>query len=228
MADFMSRYKGRYRVLAEYDTSKNDFPRDANGNIDSSIGMYISCKNNNKIYAYGRDGHREMQLCAYIPSIGRGRNVKKRLKQLKVDYHDYDETDEEVTFRFSSNDINAVADLLGAKTIGKDISPLSVKNLPKADIKLPDEEMQKYRNVTKKLDKGDYLIIKNINNKFMDEVLAKKLREKGKRKLFDYTSDQKQMGLARDVKCYIYVKGLYEDYLSYLDSAIDDYYNGKQ
>ena len=229
MADWLStNMRGRYRVVAEYDTEKNDFPRDINGNIEQSTGTYIKCSNDIKLYAYGRDGHREMQMCCYVPSLVRGRNIKKKMKSENIEFHDYDESDSEVTFRFSSNDVDKVAHLVGAKTRGKGIPPFSVKNLPKSDIKLPDDEMNKYKAITKKLHKGDYLIIKNINQRFMDDVLAKKLREKGKRKPFDYRSEMKSMGLARDVKCYIYVKGLYEDYLSYLDSAIDDYYNGKQ
>ncbi len=229
MADWLStNMRDRYRVVAEYDTEKNDFPRDINGNIEQSTGTYIKCANNIKVYAYGRDGHREMQLCCYIPSLGRGRNIKKKMKSCGIEFHDYDETDSEVTFRFSSNDIDKVADIVGAKTYGKGISAFSVKNLPKSDIKMPDEELQRYKDVIKKIHDGDWLIVKNINKRFMDDVLAKKLRENGKRKPFDYKSDQKSMGLVRDVKAYIYTKGLYEDYLSYLDSAIDDYYNGKQ
>lgn len=228
MADYMMKYKNKYRLLAEIDESINDFPRDADGGISDSVGVYITCRNDNKIYSYGKDGHREMQLCAYIPSLKRGHNIVKKLGRLGVPYHDYDETDEEVTFRFSSNDIDVIAELLSAKTSGASISPFSTKNLPKSDLKLPDEELKRYKDITAKLHDGDWLIIKNINKKFMDEVLAKKLRPPKTRKLFDYRSDQKQMMLTRDAKTYIFVKGLFDEYLSYLDSAIDDYYNNKQ
>ena len=228
MADYMTKYKGKYRLLAEIDKSTNDFPRDADGGISDNVGVYITCKNNNQIYAYGTDGHREMQLCAYIPSLGRGRNVKKKLKQQNIDYYAYDETDEEVTFRFSSKDIEPVAEMLGAKIGGAGISPFSTKNLPKSDIKLPDEELQKYKDITVKIHDGDWLIVKNINKRFMDDVLAKKLRPQKTRKPFDYKPDMKSMGLARDAKAYIWKRGLYDEYLSYLDSAIDDYYNDKQ
>lgn len=229
MADWLTtKMKGKYRLLAEYDESTHDFPRDSDGGICDSVGVYISCKNANKIYAYGKDGHREMQLCAYIPSLKRGRNIVKKLDKLGVPYHDYDETDEEVTFRFSSNDIDVIAELLGAKTNGASISPFSIKNLPKSDIKLPDEELQKYKDITAKLHDGDWLIINSINKRFMDEVLAKKLRPPKTRKLFDYRSDMKKLMLSRDQKAYIWKRGLFDEYLSYLDAAINDYYNDKQ
>lgn len=226
--DYMTKYKGKYRLLAEYDTETNDYPRDSYGGISDNVGVYITCKNHNKIYAYGKDGHREMQLCAYIPSLKREHNIVKKLGKLGVLYHDYDETDEEVTFRFSSNDIDVVAELLGAKTSGASISPFSSRNLKKSDLKLPDEELQKYKVVTKKIHDGDWLIIKGINKKFMDEVLAKKLRPPKTRKLFDYKSDMKRLMLIHDQKTYIWKCGLFNEYLSYLYSAIDDYYNQQQ
>lgn len=229
MADWLStNVRDKYRVLAEYDTEKNDFPRDDNGNVDRSTGTYIRCANDIKIYAYGRDGHREMQLCCYVPSLCRGRNIKKKMKSCDIKFYDYDETDSEVSFKFSSINVDKVADIVGARTSGKGISPFSIKNLPKSDIKLPDEELQRYKDITAKIHDGDWLIIKSINNKFMDEVLAKKLRPPKTRKPFDYKSDRRSMGLARDVKAYIYIKNMWDEYMYYLDSAIDDYYNDKK
>lgn len=228
MADYIAtHYKGRYRCLAEIDKSKNDFPRDANGNIDQSTGVYIKCANNCQIYAYGTDGHREMQLGAYIPSLGRGRNIKKKLKRLGIAFDHYDESSCEVTFTFSSFDIDKVAEIMKARTAGAGISPFSTRNLKKNTVDIPDELTAQYKDAISKLDKSDMLLIKQLNKSFLNDVLAKKLREKGKRKPFDYAEDMKQMGLARDVKGYIYKKGLYGDYIHYLADAIVFYYSGK-
>lgn len=228
MADYIAtHYKGRYRCLAEIDESKNDFPRDANGNIDQSIGVYIKCANNCQIYAYGTDGHREMQLGAYIPSLGRGRNIKKELQQLGIAFDHYDESSCEVTFTFSSFDIDKVAEIMKARTAGAGISPFSTRNLKKNTVDIPDELTAQYKDAISKLDKSDMLLIKQLNKSFLNDVLAKKLRKKGKRKPFDYAEDMKQMGLARDVKGYIYKKGLYGDYIHYLADAIVFYYSGK-
>lgn len=228
MADYIAtHYKGRYRCLAEIDKSKNDFPRDVNGNIDQSTGVYIKCANNCQIYAYGTDGHREMQLGAYIPSLGRGRNIKKELQRLGITFDHYDESSCEVTFTFSSFDIDKVAEIMKARTAGAGISPFSTRNLKKNTVDIPDELTAQYKDAISKLDKSDMLLIKQLNKSFLNDVLAKKLRENGKRKPFDYVADMRQMGLARDTKGYIYKKGLYGDYIHYLTDAIVSYYSGK-
>lgn len=228
MADYIAtHYKGKYRCLAEIDESKNDFPRDANGNIDQSTGVYIKCANNCQIYAYGTDGHREMQLGAYIPSLGRGRNIKKELRCLGIAFDHYDESSCEVTFTFSSFDIDKVAEIMKARTAGAGISPFSTRNLKKNTVDIPDELTAQYKDAISKLDKSDMLLIKQLNKSFLNDVLAKKLRDKGKRKLFDYAEDMRKMGLARDVKGYIYKKGLYGDYVHYLADAISSYYSCK-
>lgn len=227
MNRYLMKYKGMYRVLPELDLDTNDFPRNSNGDIEDSCGLYITCKNNVKIYDYGKDG-KYMQLCAYIPSLKRGHNIIKQLDKLGVEYHDLDETDEEITFLFPSTEIDIVAKLLVAKTHGANISPFSTKNLPKNTVDIPNDDIAKYKQVTSRLNKTDMLVIKNANNGFLNDVLAKKLREKGKRKPFDFKSDQKSLGLARDTRGYIYIKGLWNEYLKYLTDKIDEYLEQKE
>lgn len=222
----LNNYKGKYRVLAELCTDTNDFPRDSEGNIDEGCALYIPCKYNGKIYAYGRDG-KYMQLCAYIPSRTRGRNIKKQMDKDKVFYHHYDETDEEVTFRFPSTEIDTVAKLVGAKVSGANISPFSTKNLPRTKVEIPTDKIQEYKNITSRLNRNDMLVIKTINKSFMDEILAKKLRPKGQRKMYDYREEQKKLGLSRDTKGYIYTKGLWEEYLGFLDAKITEHLNNQ-
>lgn len=227
MAHYMMKYKGTYRVLPELDLNTNDFPRDSNGNIEDSCGLYITCYNGAKIYDYGQDGHREMQLAAYIPSRIRGRNIKKEMDKQGIDYYNYDETDDESSFVFSSNDIDKVATLMKAKTSGAKTSPFSSKNLPKNTVEIPEDKIALYKEITGRLQRNDVFIIKSINSSFMNEVLAKKLREKGKRKLFDWRTDQKQMGLSRDIKGYIYSKGLWQEYIDYLDKKVSEHLKSK-
>lgn len=227
MNHYLMKYKGTYRVLPELDINTNDFPRDSNGNIENSCGLYITCQGGAKIYDYGKDG-KYMQLCAYIPSRTRGRNITKKLDGIGVKYSNYDETDEEVTFLFPSTEIDKIAKMLKAKTSGANISPFSNKNLPKNTVEIPTEQMQEYKKVTSRLNKGDTLVIKNINSSFMNDILAKKLREKGKRKPFDFKSDQKTLGLSRDTKGYIFVKGLWNEYLEYLAAKIDEHLKQKE
>lgn len=227
MNHYLMKYKGTYRVLPELDINTNDFPRDSNGNIENSCGLYITCQGGAKIYDYGKDG-RYMQLCAYIPSRTRGRNIVKKLDGIGVKYSNYDETDEEVAFLFPSTEIDKIAKILKAKTSGANISPFSNKNLPKSTVEIPMEQMQEYKKITSRLNKGDTLIIKSINSNFMNDILAKKLRERGKRKPFDFKSDQKTLGLSRDTKGYIYTKGLWNEYLEYLAAKIDEHLKQKE
>lgn len=118
MSNYLLRYKGKYRILPTLEEDTHDFPRRWNGVIDDS-DIYITCQYGNKIFCYGQyKGSRTVWLEAYIPSIGRGRNIKSELDRLHVEYKKYTETDKEVLFQFQAKDIESVANLLKAKTLG--------------------------------------------------------------------------------------------------------------
>ena len=220
MANYMMRYKGKYRVLCELDMDTNDFPRSSDGKIDDDVGLYIPCKYNGKIYAYGREG-KYMQLCAYIPSRTRGRNIKKQMDKDKVPYHHYDETDEEVSFLFPSTEIDIVAKLVGAKVSGANISPFSTRNLSKnKDIQIPEEDMGKYRNIVKTINKNNMYQIRIVTNNFLNNVLQRKERKKDKN--FDWKVDSKRMKLSRQLKEYIYMKGYWNNFISYFQKNIKE------
>ena len=73
MSYLIDKFKGQYRLMVEYDRNSNQFNRKANGTFED-IDVYIDCANNIRIFYFG-DG----QLEAYIPSLGRGRNVIKNI-----------------------------------------------------------------------------------------------------------------------------------------------------
>lgn len=219
---YMRQFKGRYRLKSIIDMRTNDFVRNPDGSIDDDVDVFIECKNGIKIYAYGQNGHREMQLACYIPSLKRGHKIIREVKKNKINYDNHDETDSEVMFTFSSNDIDKIAEIVGAKTYGANIGPFSTKNLPKNKIDIPDEDMAVYKEISSSVGTSGMSIIKNVNRSFMDDILAKQLRIKGKRAPFDYKSDMKQLGLARDIKGYIYLKGLWSEYIEYLKNQINE------
>ena len=161
----------------------------------------------------------------YVPSKVRGRNYVKNLEKIDVKALDYDETDDESTFKINASDIDSAVAILRPKTNGAKISPFSSKNLPKAQVDIPENELSRYKNLISKLGSSGMSVIRTANKNFLNEVLAKKLRPKGKRKPFDYASDMKAMCLSRDTKAYVYAKGLWEDYLKFLEIAIDTYLN---
>ena len=219
---YMMKYKGSYRLLPVIDQETNDFPRTPSGDVEEDLEIYIACQHDNRIYAYGTDGHKEMQLAAYVPSLGRGRNVRKAMDKEKIEYYAYDETDEEVRFIFSAKDIERVASLLKAKTGGANISPMSKRNLPKdKSVQIPDEDMKRYRDITSSLGKDKMFSIKSVNKSFMDNVLAKRLKENPRaRKPFDYKADMRRLMLAGKTREYIWVKGLWKEYVDYLNDNL--------
>lgn len=218
MAGYLvNHYKSIYRIMPVIDKSTNDFARDYTGKIDKD-NVYIACYYDIKIWHYGGS-----KLIAYIPSLQRGHNIIKSLKKAGVNVFDCDDSDEEVIFKFDASDIETVTSFIKPKTSGAGISPFSSKNLPKANVDIPKDKLAKYKSLISKLDNP--LAIRGFNTSFLDNVLAKKLRPKGKRKPFDYKSDQKAMKLSHDVKGYIYAKGMFDDYLDYLEKEIDSHSN---
>lgn len=225
MAHYMMKYKGTYRVLAELDRQTNDIPRDTNGNVSEDVELYIDCQYGNRITEWGHDTNGRMLLSAYIPSIGRGRNIKKAMDAQGIQYMDYNESDIEVWFKFKAKDIEPIATLLKAKTFGANISPFSVKNLPKANVEIPSEEIERYKAVTAEVEKGDLLIIHKITTSFLTTVLTRKYKEKDKS--FNYLSDMRKLMMGRMAKEYIWTKGMWEEYLVYLKKKIKAFYKNK-
>lgn len=218
MAGYLvNHYKSIYRIMPVIDKSTNDFARDCTGKIDKD-NVYIACYYDIKIWHYGGS-----KLIAYIPSLQRGHNIIKSLKKAGINVFDCDDSDEEVIFKFDASDIETVTSFIKPKTSGAGISPFSSKNLPKANVDIPEDKLAKYKSLISKLDNP--LAIRGFNTSFLDNVLAKKLRPKGKRKPFDYKSDQKAMKLSHDVKGYIYAKGMFDDYLDYLEKEIGSHSN---
>lgn len=223
---YLMKYKGVYRILPELDEDTNDIPRDDKSEIiDGYDDIYIACQNGGKIYTYGHiDNKKPVWLVGYVPSIGRGRNIIKALKERNVEYVDYFETDEEVEFKFKAADIEIVAELMKAKTSGASISPFSSKNLGKRkDIIIPQGEIDKYKNIVSTIDKKDLLIINRITNNFLNNM-EKSLKKSLKDKTFNIKKDMKKSMLSRQSKEYIYHNKFWEKYLEYLKKEINIYY----
>lgn len=125
----INKFKGKYRVKSKYDLNTNDFPRDIEGNFECQ-NIYIPCKGNDEIWHWGGK-----KLFALINSKGRGLNILRKIDSLgKNDIIlDTEITDVEVLIYFHVKDMDFMADFLGARTSGANISPFSVKNLPKKD-----------------------------------------------------------------------------------------------
>ena len=74
MGFMMDKFKGTYRLRSPFCTQTFQFPRDINGNFADN-DIYIDCANGIQISYFGNRG----KLEAYIPSLGRGRNIVKAI-----------------------------------------------------------------------------------------------------------------------------------------------------
>lgn len=221
--NYLMKYKGRYRLLCELDQNTNDFPRDYDGSIDDT-DVYISCQHGNKIFVYGHiDNKRPVWLLAYVPSLIRGHKIIKTLKEKDIEIIDIRENDEEVEFKFKATDIKIVAELMKARTSGASISPFSNKNLPRSEVEIPTDKIALYKEITSVIPKCDLLLISRLTNDFLDNVLSKSLRNSGK-KTYDYKSEMKKLKMSRQVKEYIYIKNMFNEYLDYLKKEIEKNY----
>lgn len=218
MSNYLRKYVGTYRVVAEYDQSTNDFPRLEDDNIDPSYDdVFIVCSHGNLIYHFGYS-----TLCAYIPSITRGRNIIRKLEEenLKDIIFDIEESDNEVLFKFKAGDIDKIAELLKAKVSGAKINPFSVRNLPKRKYEIPPSNLLPYKEITSQIDKSDLLMLSHICNRFLDKIVPKKYKG------LNVRADMRLKCLKG--KEYIHSIGLWEEYIKYLKKWLEDEYGRKE
>lgn len=246
MAGYLRKYVGEFRVKADYDLATNDFPRDEQGNIDSSFDdFYIPCASRSKIRHYG-----QKVLLYYCPSIGKFRNILKKIYEDKIgslDKHKIikksesldkeiisynydsiykelidkqiltyiDELDFEGEFRFKADMMEYIANLVGARTSGASISPFSTKNLPSVKYNIPTEELNKYKEIIKVLDKSEIILLTRWIKQFDDVIQTKK------GSTYDINSERKLSCLSG--KEFIHSIGLFDDYLKYLQDKVLTY-----
>lgn len=217
-------YKGKYRVLADYDLETNDFPRDEQGNIDKDFNdFYIPGKKGVQIKHAGRD-----KLGVFIIGNSIAKNIltnvyeKETNKKAPVKMEklcesallnnvieEYTLYDGEALFIFKASNIEDWAKPCKLKTSGAKISPFSVKNLPKSNYEIPEEDEMAYRKILEKLPKdkrvaASRIATSNIKNTFN----KKKIKE------------MKQLGMK--LKQYIHYKELWDKLLTELEKETNN------
>lgn len=217
-------YKGKYRVLADYDIETNDFPRDEQGNIDSDFNdFYIPGKKNVQIRHAGRD-----RLGCYIFSIGIGRNILTDIYELETNkkapkkletlsdlmikeniIEDITLYDGELLFIFKASHIDDWAKIFKLKTSGAKISPLSNKNLPKSDYIISKSDEDKYNSILSSLSKTEKMLLaKKVVSQLTSKFTKKDIAE------------MKQLGMKP--KQYIHYKGMWDKLLNELQKEINN------
>lgn len=187
-----NHYKGKYRVLADYDWDTKDFPRNEQGNIDPDFNdFYIAGKKGIQI----RHSNRDILGC-YVFGTTMGNKILKAIyeKELKSKPPAKSETvgkklieqdiiknityyDGELLFTFKAEYLDNWANIFKLKTSGANISPLSNKNLPKSTYNIDKQDEERYNELMKNLEKGHKMIVAkkavaNITSKFTKKQKA--------------------------------------------------------
>lgn len=122
-------------------------------------------------------------------------------------------TDKEVLFKFSYKNADKIIPFLKPKTLGASISPFSTKNLPKnRSYKIPDEQLEQYKNIVAKIPKECVLSITHTTNKFLKQLVNKKNAWE------DIKADMLKSGLKG--KEYIHSIGKWKEYIQYLEDNL--------
>lgn len=205
----LTHYKGVYRIRCEYDKTKNQFPRKLDRTFED-IDCYIDCLNQVKVYYFGRS-----VLEAYIPSIGRGNNIIKAIKEtFQGDIiFNIQHTDSEVLFHFHAKDMDKLAQFLKPKTSGASISPFSPKNLPRnKKYVIPSDELKAYKEIVDKLGKENIIALTHKTNAFIKSLVTKRNTWE------QIKADMALKGLSG--KNYIHSIGKWSNYISYLKKEL--------
>ena len=203
MSYLITKFKGVYRLKTELDQHTNDYPRKLNDTYED-IDIYIDCQFGNKVFHYGRN-----ILEAYIPSLIRGHNVIKAINE--IDHNlifDVVENDSEVLFKFKYENSNRIIPLLKPKTSGSGISPFSSKNRPKCTYIIPDEDLNRYKDIASKIPRENILELTHMTNAFIKTLATKK-------------NTMENIKAEMKLKClkakeYIHYIGKWNNYITYL------------
>ena len=205
------KFKGKYRLKVPINKATNDFSRKLNGSYED-IDMFIECQYGNKVFHFGGS-----ILQAYVPSIGRGHNVIKAIKeqfQGEIIF-DIEESSQEILFKFYYKDSDKIIPLLKPKTNGANISPFSSKNLPRnKDYKIPDEQFSVYKEIVAKIPSERILTLTHSTNHYLKSLVTKK------NTWDDIRADMKLKGLKG--KEYIHSIGKWSGYIEYLRKEISE------
>ena len=148
MFRFLEKYTGTYRVLGCLDLSTNDFPRDENGNIDSSYDdLYIPCSRGKSVIKHTYEDNK-LVVCFYN-KCSTARNVYKELKDKykKLDI-EFEDSGEDGLIYFNADDIKKIATIVKPKTSGASIKWNSSKNLPKVKYEIPSEDLKRSKHLS--------------------------------------------------------------------------------
>lgn len=223
-------YVGKYRVKARYDEYTGDFPRNENGGIDESFDeQYIPCKRGEIRHTYKNTRGKDI-LVWYCSGTGKGRNVYKEIKGAypdiylevdeELDKHGLPDFVEDCMIYFDAKDIEKIATIVCPSTYGASIRPYSIRNLPKTPYTIPEENLQKYKDIVKKsnMETMEFAIAMRTINKEFSQAQDDKVTKK-KKDYIHFSLAQKNSKLK--YKEYVHLMGLWEEYLEFLSKKLE-------
>ena len=212
MYRYLEKYTGKYRVLANYDLSINDFPRNSEGSIDESFDdLYIPCKKG--IIKHTYDDYDKLALCLYDKRASVAKSIYDEIhkKYPSIDITLISEGNDSYIY-FYDTDINKIATIIKPKTSGAKIKWHDNRNLPKIEYVIPEEDLNKYTKALNKVPKNKKMIfMKTCNSEFLESISKKD---------FDAKLDMKLSRLS--AKEYIHSKSLWDKYIKFIKKKIKE------
>ena len=124
------------------------------------------------------------------------------------------ENDEEVTFRFKWDLMEQFEKYFKPKTSAASRSPFSSKNLPKCEYEIPEEDLNRYKEIVSQVAKEHMLKLGRMTNEYISSLANKR------HKLEDIKAEMKQKCLKS--KEYIHSIGYWNEYLKFMEKKINE------
>lgn len=221
-------YTGQYRVKARYDLDTEDFPRNYREEVEEDFDeQYIPCRRGEIRATYKTKRGKDI-LAWYCESIPMALKVYQEVKEKYPDIEfspdeDLGLDDEEVRGRlgrksdaliyFNAEDIDKIAEIVGASTRGARIKPYSIKNLPREKYIIPEEDLQLYVDAIDKYEQMDKARFVKLGNKKFIADHEKQIGNPNASKL--------------NIKELIHSKGLWGEYIEFLNkTTLEDLQDG--
>lgn len=125
-------------------------------------------------------------------------------------------TDSEVVFRFKYSNSEKIIPLLSPLTSGCNRSPFSVKNLPKTNYTIPEEDLNLLKNKTEIYPNFNNVDIGHITKKFIQKLSNKKKKDDSVK------ADMRKKGLSGQK--YIHSIGKWKEFLRFADCELKNKY----